>query len=277
MKYLIRWSYLVCLIITISACSSLRHTERVPMVGGLKGEEYQEKVISGSSHWDCVTGKVALSLNVESLRNTKLSATLRMKKGEVIQLSVAPLLGIEVARLEISPDRILAVDRLHKQYVEVSFNELNRMTNLNFNFNVLQSLFLNEIFLPEKEKVEVADLSRFRMTVEGEHALWKVTDSRNFDYCFRTTSDRGWLENTSVSLRGTAYALNWTYGDFSKLGAGYFPQHILAEFQGTGKEYSLDMKLSRMSVGENWETHTVLSSKYKKMELIAWLKMWLEK
>lgn len=69
-----------------------------------------------------------------------------MKKGEVIQLSVAPLLGIEVARLEISPDRILAVDRLHKQYVEVSFDELNRMADLNLSFNVLQSLFLNEIF-----------------------------------------------------------------------------------------------------------------------------------
>jgi len=69
-----------------------------------------------------------------------------MKKGEVIQLSVVPLLGIEVARLEISPERILAVDRLHKQYVEVSFEDLNRMANLNLSFNVLQSLFMNESF-----------------------------------------------------------------------------------------------------------------------------------
>ena len=115
------------------------------------------------------------------------------------------------------------------------------------------------------------------MTAEGDRALWEVKDRKKLAYRFWTTADRGWLETTSVSLAGTAYALKWTYSDFSKLGAGYFPQHILAEFQGTGKEYSLDMKLSRMSVGENWETHTVLSSKYKKMELIAWLKMWLEK
>ena len=277
MKRLIYWIYVVCLIVLASSCGSLRHTERAPMIGGLKGEEYQEKVISSLRHWNCVTGKVALNLNTGSSKNTKLSATLRMKKGEVIQLSVAPLLGIEVARLEISPERILAVDRLHKQYVEVSFEDLNRMANLNLSFNVLQSLFMNEIFLPGKETVEVYDLHRFRMTSEGNYALWKVKDTKKLAYSFRTTADKGWLENTSVALSGTPYALNWTYGEFCKLGAAYFPQHILAELMGSGKTYSLDMKLSRMSVGEDWETRTSLSSKYKKIELATLLKMWLEK
>lgn len=277
MKRFIYWIYVVCLIVLASSCRSLRYAERTPMIGGLKGEEYQEKVISGLPHWNCVTGKVALNLNLDGGKNTKLSATLRMKKGEVIQLSVAPLLGIEVARLEISPDRILAVDRLHKQYVEVSFDELNRMANLNLSFNVLQSLFLNEIFLPGKETVEVSDLHRFRMTSEGDRALWEVKDTRKLAYRFRTTADKGWLESTSVALSGTPYALNWMYGDFGKLGTAYFPQHILAELQGTGKTYSLDMKLSRMSVGEDWETRTSLSSRYKKIELTTLLKMWLER
>lgn len=277
MKQLIHWLYIICLVALVSACGTSRHAERVPMIGGLKGEEYQEKVVAGFPQWNCVTGKVALNLNTGSGKNMKLSATLRMKKGEVIQLSVAPLLGIEVARLEISPERILAVDRLHKQYVELSFEELNRMANLDLSFNVLQSLFLNEIFLPGKEKVEVADLHRFHMTSEGDRALWEVKNSKKLAYHFWTTADKGWLETTSVSLLGTAYALKWTYGDFAKLGAGYFPQHMLAELQGTGKAYSLDMKFSRMSVDENWETHTELSSRYKKMELATLLKMWLEK
>lgn len=190
---------------------------------------------------------------------------------------MAPFLGIEVARLEISPDRILVVDRLHKQYVEVSFGELNRMTNLNLSFNMVQSLFLNEIFLPGKETLEVSDLHRFRMALEGDRVLWEVKDSKKLAYRFWTTADKGWLENTSVSLSGTAYALDWTYGDFGKLGTGYFPQHILAELQGVGKQYSLDMKLSRMSVSEDWETRTELSSKYQKMELATLLKMWLGK
>ena len=121
MKRLVHWLYVICLVGILSACSTSRHTERSPMIGGLKGEEYQEKVVANFPHWNCVTGKVALNLQTGSSKNTKLSATLRMKKGEVIQLSVAPLLGIEVARLEISPERILAGGRLHKQAVGRSF------------------------------------------------------------------------------------------------------------------------------------------------------------
>ena len=64
MKRFIYWVYVVCLIVLASSCRSLRHAERAPMIGGLKGEEYQEKVISGLPHWNCVTGKVALNLNV---------------------------------------------------------------------------------------------------------------------------------------------------------------------------------------------------------------------
>ena len=86
MKRFIYWVYVVCLIVMASSCSSLRHAEGAPIIGGLKGEEYQEKVISGLLHWNCVTGKVALNLNVDGGKNTKLSATLRMKKGGVIQL-----------------------------------------------------------------------------------------------------------------------------------------------------------------------------------------------
>ena len=138
-------------------------------------------------------------------------------------------------------------------------------------------MFLYEIFLPVKVKGEVAEVPRFRTTDEGTRALWEVKDSKRLAYRFWTTADKGWLETTSVSLQGTAYALKWTYGDFGKLGSGYFPQHILAELQGAGKGYSLDMRLSRMSVNEDWETRTELSSKYKKMELATLLKMWLGK
>lgn len=47
-----------------------------------------------------------------------------MKRDEVIQLSIAPFLGIEVARAEISPDGVLVMDRMNKRYVQVPFDEL---------------------------------------------------------------------------------------------------------------------------------------------------------
>ena len=62
------------------------------MIGNLKGEEYLEKVIEYAPRWQALTGKVAFSLDMDG-KSASLNATLRMKKGEVIQLSVAPFAG----------------------------------------------------------------------------------------------------------------------------------------------------------------------------------------
>lgn len=149
-KLVVRYLYVLVALVLVASCSSTRKLEKTPMIGGLTGEAYMEKVIELSPSWKTVSGKVALTLNMEGQKDAKVSATLRLKRGESIQLLVAPLLGIEVARLEITPGGLLAVDRLNKRYVNVSFEELSRLANTDLSFNILQSLFLNELFYREK-------------------------------------------------------------------------------------------------------------------------------
>ena len=43
MKRFIYWVYVVCLIVLASSCRSLRHAERAPMIGGLKGESIRKR------------------------------------------------------------------------------------------------------------------------------------------------------------------------------------------------------------------------------------------
>lgn len=67
------------------------------------------------------------------------------------------------------------------------------------------------------------------------------------------------------------YALEWDYSDFSGLDGKLFPRHIVARVPA--KNFSLDMKLSRMSVSADWESSSALSSKYRRMELRELLDM----
>ena len=54
-----------------------------------------------------------------------------MKGGERVQLSILmPILRTEIARLEITPDEILLVDRMNKRYVRASRSELNDIENI---------------------------------------------------------------------------------------------------------------------------------------------------
>lgn len=179
-RLLIRYLYVLVVIVLVASCSSTRKLEKTPMIGGLTGEAYMEKVIELSPSWKAVSGKVALTLNMEGQKDTKVSATLRLKRGESIQLYVAPLLGIEVARLEITPEGLLAVDRLNKRYVKVSFEELSRLANTELSFNVLQFLFLNELFLPGKAQLDVSDAKSFRISLEMDVPCWKQSLPKGF-------------------------------------------------------------------------------------------------
>lgn len=259
----------------VASCSSTRRMQKTPMIGGLTGTDYMEKVIEWAPRWQCVTGKVALNLNTGKSAN-KVSATLRIKRGDVIQLSVALLLGIEVARMEITPEGILVVDRMNKRYVRESFGAISELAHVDLNFNMLQSLFLNELFLPRKTQLSVADASDFTVIQDGTLACLEPKSGRILSCRFWTTADQGLLEKTRIGVKGSAYGLDWAYSDFGALDGKNFPQHMLVNVLGIDKPISLDMKFSRLSVNSDWETRTELSSRYQRIELAELLKMLLK-
>ena len=68
-----------------------------------------------------------LQLTIPSGTNGSITTggTMKMKGGERVQLSILmPILRTEIARLEITPDEILLVDRMNKRYVRASRSEL---------------------------------------------------------------------------------------------------------------------------------------------------------
>lgn len=268
-------SYLtvVAAILLMASCVSRRSLERSPMVGGLTGEAYVEKVIAAAPEWKSVTGKVALNLDMGDKGKAKVNATVRIRKGEVIQFSVAPLLGIEVARMEITPEGLLLIDRMNKRYVEVSYAMLSGLANMELSFGVLQSLFLNELFLPGKNVLDADDVKRFRIVQDEAGVRLQVRSGKEFDYTFHTSADQGLLEKTEIGLRGTDYVLDWNYDDFGVLDRKPFPQHMLLTVGGVRSDLSLEMKFSRLSVDDHWEGRTKVSSRYRKVELVELLKM----
>lgn len=280
----VRLSHLAVLLLSLVlfGCGTSRKTSRNVMIGDLSGTEYMEQVIAWSPSRTNLTAKSALTLNTGSGSPLKVTANLRIRRNEVIRLTVAPLLGIEVARIDITPDNVLIIDRMNKRYVRASFSDISSLFNTQVDFNVLQSLFLNEIFLPGKNSLTVTDASGFEISSLGSRAqLTAITSPRTFAgkliYTFLTSATDGRLEETSISVKNSPYALRCTYTDFSALksthGSDIFPQRIKLSVIGADKPYSLQLDLSRLGTDSDWESTTQLSSKYKEITLLEALKM----
>lgn len=276
MNFMRHIKYTILFVLILTSCSTSRNSLRNTMIGGLSGTEYMEKVIEWTPARENLTARAAIELNTGLSTPFSVNANMRIRRGEIIRISVAPFLGIEVARIDITPQKILAVDRMNKRYVELGFSEISSLLNTELDFNILQSLILNEIFLPGKEKLSLSDAEKFSLTPSYNRAQLQVKGTKRIGYSFFTSATDGRLEETVISLNSLPYSLHCQYDDFIMLGNDVFPQNIEMFSEGTDKRYSLKMKLSRIGEDSDWDAGTELSSKYRKMSFQELLKLFIK-
>ena len=278
MKCLGRWIAVVLLALVVVSCSTTKVLKKADFIEGLTEVEYWENVISNHDEIgrEGLTAKMSLALDVSG-KTTKVSGTMRIKKGEVVQLSIAPLLGIEVARAEISPDGVLVIDRVNRRYVRVSFNELQELANAQLDFYSLQALFLNEIFLPGKKELTSRDISAFDMELIGKDVRLELRKAKTFSCSFLTQGSDALLKESFVGLKEMSYGLQWKYDNFRSFEKGLFPNTMQLSFLGVKKPMNATFSLSRLSVNSNWETYTKVSDKYEQVKLEDLIKQLLEK
>lgn len=251
----------------LAACSSSKQAPKETTVGKLPEAVYVEQCLSRPVTWETVTAKMSVEVNPGRGKSpVSVSGTLRMKRGEVIQLSIAPFLGIEVGRAEITPDGLLVLDRIHKRYVQVPFAELKEIAKADLDFHALQALFFNEVFLPGKGSLTADDVPAFRVQPADQEAWLEVRHPKRFTYRFLTAVDGGWLKETYLGLTGTPYGILWRYGDFRPLDNGRFPHAMTVTFEGGSQPAGASFGFSRLSTRSDWEVHTEIPAKYEPVD-----------
>lgn len=109
---------------------------------------------------------------------------LKMIYNDRLQLSLQPFLGIEMFRIEMTNDSIKVLDRMNKRYVADNYESLKNELDVEFNFQNLQALFANQLFVPGERRVSAKDFRRFRMTTENKLAELKLKDRNGLFYTF---------------------------------------------------------------------------------------------
>ena len=107
-----------------------------------------------------------------------VGGTMKMKTHERVQISLLmPILRTEVARIEVTPDEVLLVDRMNKRFVRATKAELKNVLSKNVEFSRLEKILMDggkteltgkDIGIPslEKAKVQLYEFStqEFSMT-----------------------------------------------------------------------------------------------------------------
>lgn len=85
--------------------------------------------------------------------NDRLSANVTMQTvhDSMIVISVMPMLGMEMLRVEATPIEVIAVDKLHGRYAKATYADINRRLTPSLNWDVLQQICTAELPLSEKK------------------------------------------------------------------------------------------------------------------------------
>lgn len=148
----------------------------------LAGCKSTKQIVGVEKPADCLSAKVELVVPSKGGAMFTVNGTMKLVSGERMQLSfLMPIFRNEVARVEVTPDELLLVDRMGHRYVRASKNELSRMLPKEATFvnmekmlkkaaepNGRRTLTGTELGIPslEKGKITLSDFSTepFKLT-----------------------------------------------------------------------------------------------------------------
>ena len=240
---------------------------------------FMQRVTDNTLYQKNLVSNLTFTLN-DGHKDITVPGILRMRKDEVIRLQLLiPILRSEVGRIEFAKDYVLFIDRIHKQYVKASYDEVGFLRDNGINFYSLQSLFWNQVFIPRQQKVSEADLSQF--TVDESKAqtegptLISLKDGK-MDYKWSVNPKNNQIILTTVTYNSNAHGaskLSWTYDNFKAFGSKLFPasQALIINTPKIGQKEAKTLKanfdLESFSDANDWEVITTPSDKYTKVSV----------
>ena len=161
-------------------------------LAGCRTSRQAESVINKDT--GCLSSKVRLTIPTSKEAILTVDGTLKLKAGERVQVSFQmPILRTEVARIDLTPDEILLVDRMGRRYVQASRKELKGMLPRKATFARLEKLLYEaskpgaknyltgtDLGIPslEQGKIELTDFSSkpFNLTPTQLSSRYKLVE-----------------------------------------------------------------------------------------------------
>ena len=265
----------------MTGCASKKRASDASSAIGTKGGDsnvqtlaFVQKVAERKTDVANIVGKMTLTVKMGG-KEISAPGSLHMRYNEVIRIQAfIPLLGSEVGRIEFTPDYVLVVDRMHKEYIKADYNAIDFLRNNGLNYYSLQSLFWNRLFVPGRQKLDTGTLMDFKVDNTPSADKRKVSLNKgNMDFSWIADADNGIISSAEVAYRSVAHgssSLQWNYSKFKNVNGLMFPAYQSFSFSSTaikgGQPTSLTIDMGNIKDDDNWDALSTVSSKYKKVE-----------
>lgn len=258
-----KWIFLPVAIAAL-LLTGCRATRNLGMDAQLRKQQNEqiELLIQQPKELTDFTAKTAITLNYDE-KSLNVKGRLRMRRGEVVQMSITALGVVEVALIEFTPEAAYLLDRINKRYARIDYSS-GILNTIGLNFETVQALFWNRIFLPGKGESKTKP-DNFTVSLSGSQLCIEPVRQPLLKCQFYTDAGCKQLQQTQLGIND--YAVTWRYDMFKSVDTAVYPTVFDVSVSTDSESAGAHIALSNVSCTDtDWTAGTNLA-RYTKVEL----------
>ncbi|PRY53636.1 uncharacterized protein DUF4292 [Arcticibacter pallidicorallinus] len=233
---------LLCLAVLCFSCKAKKEAatvvNTVPAEVSSKAESIKA-ITENNFAFKTLSAKAKIDFKLNNSSNGA-NLSLRIRKDEVIWMSITAIAGIEVARVMITPDSIKIYNRLQGEYLAKPFNFISQYSNPKIDFQTLQNLIIGNTI-----KGSVSPASE--ITIGSNQTVVKSSeDDIAYELLFNEYFKL--IENRMQDIKGQQLVAN--YSEFQALNGRNLPYSVNLFSKAGNKNVRINIKYSSVSANE---------------------------
>ncbi|WP_231862356.1 DUF4292 domain-containing protein [Nonlabens marinus] len=186
-------------------------------------------------------------------RSHSLTVDLRMEKGKQIWMSVR-VLGITMAKVYITPDRVQFYEKLQKRSFDGDFQLVSDFLGEELNFEQLENLLLGQVIEPLNSMDYRVDNNRYEFRQSG--VIEKLFALRPSDFKVAQQSISKKSENTTLDVQ---------YLQYQTVSGKVLPEDITINANSNGNLVQVELQMNNVEFDQDLSFPFEMPDNYKRM------------
>ncbi len=262
--------FVLILLISISACKSAKYTGK-----NTKADHTNEMNTSNMTAIAAIekvqqvqpafskafVRKMSVDIDFKG-RQLNVGATCKMVSDSAIHISIQPFMGIELFKVEMTPERIIVLDKTNRAYYESNYGILNKNIGLVVDFYGIQALLSNRMFVPGKKLIAADDF------------IWKdkkrdILSLHNYNIVQEVGLDLNYsrINGVFISTADGNAEMNTAYKNFKIFDGELFPENIDIKVNDKKSISSFLFKIDEILFNKDFSMSAADLSRYTKKDI----------
>ncbi|MDR3327688.1 MAG: DUF4292 domain-containing protein [Prevotellaceae bacterium] len=195
-------------------------------------------------------------------KSFSVRVNIKIIKDKDIVISILPILGVEIFRLQLTPQRFYVFDKFNRQYCENTYENLSRELRTDISFKNLQALLTNQLFTLSGEDT----ISGFNIIQFAEkYILTEKQNIKNMTHQFEISPDFSVI-STSLTTKSSDL-VRVEYNNFDIVNKVKFPQTMILKVNFDKFKIDFELNIKKMIINDkNTEINQIDISRYSRQE-----------